>query len=80
MLWTGKGKPESERKSDLIEITLCEYGMDMFDGEQINLLELRISSVYSQGEFQYPFTLTGFLLFLNMLENLLIRMKMQVVR
>lgn len=44
VLWTGKGKPESERNRDVLKI--CEYrrenmgGMDMFVGEQMNLLEL----------------------------------------
>lgn len=34
----------------------------MFFGEQMNLLELDISSLYCQGEFQYPLTLTKFII------------------
>lgn len=69
VLWTGKGKPESERNGDVLKI--CEYrrenmgGMDMFVGEQMNLLELDLSSLYCQGEFQYPLTSTKFIICLR---------------
>lgn len=45
----------------------------------MNLLELYYSSLYCQGEFQYPLKLTKFIIIpKNMLENLLVRMSMQV--
>lgn len=47
----------------------------------MNLLELDISSLYCQGEFQYPLTLTKFIMIpKNMLENLLVRISMQVYK
>lgn len=45
----------------------------------MNLLELDTSSLYCQGEFQYPLTLTKFIIIpKNMLENLLVSLSMQV--